>query len=531
MGRGRQGAGERTRTARLTADQAATLLGQAAAHRVAGRLDEAAGLYERVEAGRPDEVNAPYFLALIDLARERPAPALIRLLTLTRRLPDSAQAWTALAHARRALGQWREAAAASRRVLSLSPDAAAERLELAGALEVLGRIDEAVETLSVLTASGDHRLIALIHLARLRPGDIDARDEADIAAGAIDANLPPRPRAAAGFALGAILERRGHYDAAFAAFAAANRIRRDELTGAIAPSPAPLIGPKVSARDPAALEREEIERIGFLRAVFTPDFIARHAGRGHHLAAPIFIVGMPRSGSTLIEQILSSHPKVQGLGETGALIHTLEGQFPHALLAPETADHFRRLAQAYLAEMHARGWTSASRFVDKMLRNYMYLGAIHLMFPRAVILHARRDPADTCLANFRQDFATANETSYDLADIGRDYVRYREVMDHWAAVLPGRVIDVDHEALVADPEARIRWLVTKACGLDWNDACLRFHETRRAVRTASVAQVRQPIFTTSLRRWRRYEKHLGPLFEALGPYAPARAASDDAETG
>ena len=171
--------------------------------------------------------------------------------------------------------------------------------------------------------------------------------------------------------------------------------------------------------------------------------------------------------------------------------------------------------------MHARGWTSAPRFVDKMLGNYLQVGMIHLMFPNAVILHSVRDAADTCLSAFRQQFASGNETSYDLAEIGADYVLYRRMMEHWTQVLPGRVIDVGHEALVADPERRIRWLVTQACGLEWNDACLAFHANRRAVHTASVTQVRRPIFTTSVQRWRRYSKHLGPLFDALGPYAPA----------
>ena len=142
------------------------------------------------------------------------------------------------------------------------------------------------------------------------------------------------------------------------------------------------------------------------------------------------------------------------------------------------------------------------------------------MFPRAVILHSVRDPVDTCLACYRQLFASGNETLYDLGQIGAEYVGYRAVMDHWRAVLPGRVVDVSHEALVQDPERQIRWLVTEACGLDWDPACLVFHRTRRSVRTASVAQVRLPIFTTSLQRWRRYADHLGPLFEALGPYAP-----------
>jgi tetratricopeptide (TPR) repeat protein len=511
----------RRRVRPLTADAVLARLGEAAAHRVAGRHDEAIGLYEQIERSNPGVVDAPYFLALIDLARGRPAPALDRLRPLARTTPRSPDIWEALALVHRELGQWREASDASRRLLALRPDDLSERLELAHALEVLGRIEEAFEIYRALAAAPDSRLAALTSIANQRPGALTQAERDELTAAMRDESLDAGSRIVAGFAVASLLDGEARYDDAFAVLGAANRLKRRQLTGEAGTTPGPAVGPSVRALDPAVMERRHIEEIGFLRTVFTPEFLAAHAGGGHHLATPIFIVGMPRSGSTLIEQILSSHPKVTGLGENAALIEALADRFPYALFEAEQPAHFRRLADTYLAAMHARGWTSSPRFVDKMLRNYMHIGAIHLMFPRAVILHARRDAADTCLANFRQLFATGNELSYDLGDIGRDYVRYRAVMDHWGQVLPGRVIDVDHEALVADPEARIRWLVTEACGLAWDDACLRFHETRRAVRTASVAQVRQPIFTTSIQRWRRYENHLGPLFEALGPYAPA----------
>jgi tetratricopeptide (TPR) repeat protein len=505
---------------RLDAAQIQALMDEAAPHRIVGRYEAAAALYARIERSDPAVVDAVYFLILMDLARGRPGEALTRLSKLIRWLPRSDQVWEAMAYARRELGQWREAAEASRRVLALRPGDTHEAFELTGALEVLGRIDEAIGLLRELAGEPGSRIDALIRLARLRPGAIDVDERAEIAAAAGDAGRAPEARAAAGFSLGEVLERAGRDDEAFAAFAAANRLKRALLTGTLESRPPAPIGPKVRALEPATFERGQIEAIGFLKAVFTPAFLAAHAGGGHHLAAPIFVVGMPRSGSSLVEQILSSHPKVQGLGETDALAETLQTDFPYALSAARRPDHFRGLAEAYLAAMHARGWTSAPRFVDKMLRNFMYVGAIHLMFPRALILHTTRDPVDTCLASFRQNFISGNEASYDLADIGRDYVRYREVMDHWNETLTGRVVEVAHEALVAEPEARIRWLVTEACGLAWDEACLRFHQTRRPVRTASVAQVRQPIFSTSLQRWRRYEKHLGPLFEALGPYAP-----------
>jgi hypothetical protein len=323
------------------------------------------------------------------------------------------------------------------------------------------------------------------------------------------------------FALGEIEEQLGDTDAAFAAFAAANQLKRQTLTGELPAPVQPPIGPPIRAIHPDRAAEEHRAGIVFRKAVITPEFIAAHEGRGHHIAAPIFVLGMPRSGSTLLEQILSSHRRVQGLGETSAFAEAMTGQYPFDLFAADPPDHFRGRAEVYFKAMHARGWSSAPRFVDKMLRNYMDIGLIHLMMPKAVILHSVRDPVDTCLGCFRQLFMSGNETAYDLADIGREYVRYREMMDHWSAVLPGRVIDISHEALVADPETQIRALITEACGLDWDPACLRFYDTKRPVRTASVAQVRRPIFTSAIERWRRYEKHLGPLFEALGPYAPA----------
>ena len=157
-----------------------------------------------------------------------------------------------------------------------------------------------------------------------------------------------------------------------------------------------------------------------------------------------------------------------------------------------------------------------------MLGNYVNIGIIHLLFPNATILHSVRDPVDTCLSCYRQLFRTGNENTYDLREIGEQYVRYREMMAHWDRVLPGRVTNVVHEDLVRDPERQIRHLVTQACQLKWDDSCLRFFATKRPVRTASVAQVRKPIFKTSLERWRRYEADLTPLLDALGLYGPQR---------
>jgi hypothetical protein len=176
--------------------------------------------------------------------------------------------------------------------------------------------------------------------------------------------------------------------------------------------------------------------------------------------------------------------------------------------------------------MRESGSRDADHFVDKTLENYLRIGAIHLMFPHALIIDSVRDAMDTCLSCYRQLFREGNETLYDLGQIGREYVRYRRVMEHWDRVLPGRVVRVEHEKFVADPENQIRWLITQVCNLKWEAACLRFYETPGAVRTASAAQVRQPMFKSSIGRWARFADQLAPLILALGSYAPAMPGGD-----
>jgi hypothetical protein len=329
-----------------------------------------------------------------------------------------------------------------------------------------------------------------------------ANEMADLAAAA----KAGRPHAApAAYALGRVHEREGRWDAAFDAWAAGAALKRAEF------------GDAVAAEDAA-----ESDTVARAMKLFSADFVAHHAGAGSTLATPIFVIGLPRSGTTLVEQILASHPKVQGMGESAVLHGVLAGQYPYDALAPAGPDHFRRLADAYLRSMRARGWGNNARFVDKTPSSLWAVGAIHLMFPRAVILHTVRKLADTAVSNFSQLYETGNALSYDLGDIGRQYRRYRQIMDHWTAVLPpGRIVEVRLEDLVADPEARIRWLVTEACGLAWDPACLKFYDNPRAVLTASASQVRRPIFSSSTGRWRRYERHLGPLFAALGDSSPA----------
>lgn len=483
-------------------------------HMAAGRLTEAAAAYALAERADPGDFRAPISLATIDLREGRPERALPRLRRAAELKPDLFEAWANLGAVAQALERWDEAAGAYARALALNTGAVEARRNYAIVLAVLGRVGEAEAQHRRLAELPATRLWALTRLALMRSEALTEAelDEMQVAAerGGVDADT----RIGLQFALGEALERRGRDAAAWTAFAEGNRLRRAQLAGQPATDPARLL----------ALHRQSAERV---RAAFTAERLARGRGLGLSTAAPIFVVGMPRSGSTLIEQILSSHPDVRALGETAILPRLLEGGAP-GLGGPGLVEGSARADQAavralgrrYLEAVRARGWRGAGRFVDKTLENYLHVGAIALAFPDAVILHAVRDPVDTCVSCWRQLFAEGAETLYDLADIGAEYVGYRQTMNHWRASLPGRVVDVDHEALVADPERQIRWLVTEAAGLAWNDACLAFHAAGGAARTASSAQVRQPIFTTSIARWRRYEDRLGPLMDALGLYAP-----------
>jgi hypothetical protein len=493
--------------------EVAERLDAAGAHYAAGRLDEAARAYEAVEARNPGDIRAPYSLAVIDIRLGRLTRAFERLKGVVRREPGLFTAQHNLGFVCQTLGLWPQAATAYAHALALRPGAVETAFNLTAALTILGRTDEAIERYRTLMAEPATALRALTGVALLKPAAITDAELEALRRAAADSGVEAEVRTGLLFALGEVLEARGLDEAAFAAFATGNRLKYEMLLAA-------ANGPAGPAAHPKAVARDHAQSAARVQALFTPAFIAAHRGGGLTTARPIFIVGMPRSGSTLIEQILSSHPAVQGLGESPALAEVLQRRGAYDPAQPKAGSYFRDLAQDYLADLRARGWKPGARPVDKTLESFLHVGMIHLMFPRAVILHSVRDPVDTGLACYRQLFGQGNETLYDLGQIGAEYVGYRAVMDHWRAVLPGRVIDVSHEALVEDPGRQIRWLVTEACGLDWDPACLNFHRTNRPVRTASVAQVRQPIFTSSLQRWRRYERHLGPLFEALGPYAP-----------
>lgn len=307
------------------------------------------------------------------------------------------------------------------------------------------------------------------------------------------------------FAIGKALEDEGQYEASFAHYQNGNELRRAILS--------------YSAAETSA-------RVARIKRSYSREFFQQRSGSGAADADPIFIVGLPRAGSTLLEQILSSHSAVEGtmeLPEINSITRELRGKggvgqaMPyHDVLETLDADALRTLGQRYLQQTRIQRKTDAPFFIDKMPNNFLHVGLIQLMLPNAKIVDARRHPLACCFSGYKQHFARGQSFTYSLDDIGRYYADYVELMAHFDQVLPGRVHRVFYEDMVDDTEAQVRRLLDY-CGLPFEDGCLRFFENKRAVRTASSEQVRKPIYREGVDHWRNYDPWLGPLKRALGP--------------
>ena len=420
--------------------------------------------------------------------------------------PDAADCWTMLGTVQ-AWGLKPEAAkSAFERSLALKADQPRVALSLGHVLKTLGErpaCEAAYRRAVAMDPSLGEAFWSLADLKTYRFGDGEIDQMRD---GLARNRLPPTERAAFHFALGKALEDRNEADSAFEHYAAGNAIKH-----------------RVEPFDGAAFtaQRERIEH------TLTADFLAaldrggEHSRAGAQAAAvtPIFVVGMPRSGSTLVEQILASHSAVRGTMELPQILTYVrefgaDGGYPQALEALTPAD-FEALGERYLRETQPfRG--DAAWFIDKMPNNFIHLGLIRAMLPQAVFIDARREPMDCCFSIFKQNFARGQAFSYDLRVLGAYYQDYLRLMRHWRQALPGAAWRCQYEELVASPEDQVRQMLHH-CGLGYEAACLRFHETRRAVRTASAEQVRQPLYQSSVGAWRRFERQLQPLREALGP--------------
>ncbi|MFM0305605.1 sulfotransferase [Paraburkholderia sediminicola] len=504
-----------------------------------GRYDEAAAVAQRAIELSPRLVDAYLNLAEVEVSRHRHEAALRALDMLAAFAPQHPAALVARAKALKQIERLDEALAFARQVVAIAPKSAEAHNTLAVVLQALGQTDEAfaqfeqaaqlpgavaeealVGRATLLMEAGrkDEALTAFERALEAFPGSVqalagraDARTfragDPDIAA--LEACLAEgerrllTDRISAHFALGKAYLDIQDPARAFHHLDAGNRQKRAAFT-----------------YDGAA-SGQWMKRIA---EAFTPELYARLQGAGEPSALPVFIVGMPRSGTTLIEQIVSSHPQVTGAGELSALRLVVDGSglFPEKLetLAGQGAAQFLdQLGQAYLSRVAPLA-EGRARLVDKMPGNFLYAGLIPLILPGARVIHVRRDPVDTCLSCYTKLFGGEQQFTYNQSELGVFYRHYERLMAHWREVLPSeRFIEVDYETVVDNLEGEARRLVD-FLGLPWDAACLSFHDNRRVVRTASVNQVRQPIYKTSKGRWQAYAGYLAPLLEALGVDAP-----------
>jgi tetratricopeptide (TPR) repeat protein len=400
-----------------------------------------------------------------------------------------------LAQAYRILGEGEEAEKAFRRALLLAPDNNRLKSLLGETLIDLGRIKEAAGQFREILAKDPQHIGAIVGLASAREAGEEEGDFERFEFALKDESLDASNRAALHMALGQIYDHRKKPHEAFQHFMKANELEKSDFSL-------------------AAFRQQIDDAISF----FTPFFFMSRKGFGSDSERPILVVGMPRSGTTLTEQILSSHPMIEGGGELPDLKRLHDSAAPPAQwrhrMTALTHAKCSELAAHYLAELDRHSRT-ALRVVDKMPHNFLLLGFIALLFPKARIIHCRRDPMDNCVSCYTHRFNKAHAYSTDMKTLGLYYREYRRLMHHWRKVLPLKMFELDYEEMIADQESMSRRLIDFA-GLEWNDACLNFHETERTVRTLSRWQVRQPIYKSSVQRWRKYDEFLGPLKEALG---------------
>jgi tetratricopeptide (TPR) repeat protein len=433
-----------------------------------GRINEAVPHYERALALKPDYANAHNNLGFTLDKQGRPDDAVAHYERALAINPDHAEAHNNLGNIRKDQGRFEDAMAHYGRAIAISPDYA----------EIHYNRSE-IKTFH----RGDADLAALESLAERH--DFSANQAAHIE-----------------FALAKALEDSGDCARAFEHLRKGNALKRRQIDYD---------------------EQSAFKRFQTIPTVFDSSLLERFRRHGDLSSAPIFVLGMPRSGSTLIEQILASHPQIHGAGELNDLESAACGElnaadrpvpFPEYIAATEGAI-LRRIGQAYLSRLPVPA-AGKVRIVDKLPGNFLNIGLIRLILPNARIIHTVRNPIDTCLSCYSKLFTSGQHFSYDLAELGRYYRGYSELMTYWRSVLPAdAMLDVSYEDVVDDLEGQARRLIDY-CGLPWDDRCLSFDKTNRTVRTASAVQVRKPLFRDSLQRWRKYEAELTPLLQELG---------------
>lgn len=468
-----------------------------------GKLDEALSCYERALAIKPDYADAHNNLGAALLVQDQIDQAVAHFERALLLRPNHASTHNNLGNALMKQDRIADAREHYERALTLKPDYANAHNNLGNALKEQGNFAGAMMHYDRAIAIKPDYAEAHLNRAEIqsfRPGDAALAQLEALASGGLSADKALYIH----FALAKALDDVGDYDRACKHLGKGNALKRGQT----------------HYEETAALEM--FQRIS---SVFDSSLFDRFQGQGDPSPVPIFVLGMPRSGSTLIEQILGSHPQVHGAGEL-TILEKMEAsgafhtdapplRYPEGIRALDRTA-FERLGQAYLSRL-PRVEDGKVRIVDKLPGNFLRVGLIRLMLPHARIIHTMRHPVDTCLSCYSKLFTNGLTFTYDLAELARYYRAYGELMKHWRSVLPpGAMLDVSYEAVVDDLEGQARRLIDY-CGLPWDDRCISFHKSSRPVKTASAVQVRQPLFRGSVHRWRHYEAGLGPLLDELGP--------------
>lgn len=476
-----------------------------------GALGEAEAFLNSVLERAPDYHAARLDYAMVLLQLQKHLQARQQAEHLLKHDPDNREYLKQYAAACIGLGDHEPVIDIYERLLASQPQSGTEVAELrvwrANALKITGKQKEAIADYGASLAARPDYAVAWFGLANLKTYRFTDAEISRLRAAESQPAIQDTDRIYLCFALGKAFEDRGDYESSWRYYRRGNLVRR-----------------ATSRWRPEIAESCALR----LKQVFTADFFATRKGWGVDDPAPVFVLGLPRSGSTLVEQVLASHSCMEGTQElteidryAGELCgHDPDGGLPlqPELLRRLTAKDARTLGERFLAETRTYRRLGKPFFIDKMPNNFWHIGLIHLILPRATIIDVRREPMACCFSNLKQLFGTTNqEFTYDVDHMARHYRTYLELMRHWDDVLPGRVLKVQYEDVVDDLESSVRHML-EHCGLPFEPACLAFHKTRRSVRTPSSEQVRQPITRDGLAQWQHYEAWLAPLRDALGGY-------------
>jgi tetratricopeptide (TPR) repeat protein len=467
--------------------------------------DEAEFLLESAVVLDPNNVGAHFDYVGTLQKRQKFAEALEQARLLREKEPENPQLDMLFANQNLTVGNFEEALSIYRRRADEMPNNPGVHLTLGHALKTVGKQPEAIEAYTqayrIKPDFGD----AYWSLANLKTYQFDSEQIASMREREAARSTQLVDRYHLCFALGKALEDSGQYEDSFTYYERGNRLKREEV-----------------GYDWRRITKEIDRQIEY----GTPALFAGKAGAGHSATDPIFILGLPRAGSTLLEQILASHSQIEGTMELPnilALAHKLGGrrrideepEYP-ANLGELSRDELAEYGEAFIKDTMIHRKAGTPFFIDKMPNNFRHIGLIHLILPNAKIIDARRSAMGCCFSGFKQLFAEGQEFTYGLEEVGHYYRDYVALMDHWDKVLPGKILRVRYEDVVADLETQVRRLLD-FCGLPFEEACLNFHETERAVRTASSEQVRQPIFKSGVDQWENFAPYLDPLRTLLGP--------------